>query len=316
MEIFLNILLFFFACFVIWKSSGMTVNGIEKFSKSLKLSSFATSFLLLGVFTSISEISVGINSVLSEKPGVFVGNLIGGSFVLLLLVIPVLAIFNRGIMLKDHISSRRLLTFLFIIICPSLLILDGMVSTYDGLLLIFLYGLFIYFFQKQHSMFNNIRSMEPNEKNAKIIGKIIIGVTFIYFSAKILVDKTVFFANILEVPPFLISLLVLSIGTNLPEIAIAFNSIKKRRPEIAFGNYVGSAAVNSLIFGVLTFANGSFEINKATFEHTFFIILFGYVLFFLFARTKDRISASEGLLLLFTFLIFLFMQTTEMLLVF
>lgn len=140
--------------------------------------------------------------------------------------------------------------------------------------------------------------------------------TLIYFSAKILVDKTIFFANISEIPPFLVSLLILSVGTNLPEIAIAFNSIKKRRPEIAFGNYIGSAAANSLIFGILTFANGSFEINKATFEHTFFIILAGYILFYIFARTKDRISASEGLLLLFTFLIFVLIQTTEMLIVF
>lgn len=316
MDIALNIFLFFAACLVLWKASEMVVFGIEKFSSNLRLSSFVTSFLILGILTSITEISVGINSILNKNPEIFVGNLIGGSFVILLLIIPILAIFNKGITLKNHLSQEKLLLFLFIIICPSLLILDGRVSRYDALLLLSLYGLFFYFFQKQHSILKNIVSIEPSQKNIKTIAKVILGIALVYFSANILVDKTIFFAEISEIPPFLISLLVLAIGTNLPEIIIAINSIRKKRSEIAFGNYVGSAATNSLLFGIFTLVNGSFEINKNAFDYTFLVILFGYILFFLFARSKERITSIEGLILLLTFLFFLLLQTTEILVAF
>lgn len=317
MDILLNIFLFFVGCVVLWKASEMVIFGVEKFSNNLRLSSFVTSFLILGILTSITEVSVGINSILNKTPEVFVGNLIGGSFVILLLVIPILAIFNKGgIVLRNNLDQKRLILFLFIILCPSLLVLDGMVSRYDALLLVSLYGLFFYLFQKQHSLLNNITSIETNRKNIKTIAKIVIGFVLVYFSAKILVDKTIFFGNITKIPPFLISLLILSIGTNLPEIIIAIKSIKRKRSEIAFGNYVGSAATNPLMFGIFTFINGPFEINKDTFDYTFLVILFGYFIFFLFARSKERITASEGLILFLIFLFFVLIQTTGMIFAF
>lgn len=311
MEIFYNVILFIIGCLILWKASGLVVYGVENFSKNLQLSSFATSFLILGILTSVSEMSVGINAILDKNPEVFVGNLIGGSFVILLLIIPMLAIFNKGIALQGHLNPQRLLMFLFIILCPSLLVLDGIVTRYDALLLVLLYGLFFYFFHEQHPILNSITSMEPNEKNLKNIAKIVLGVVLIYISAQILVDKTIFFAHFSHIPPFLISLIILSIGTNLPEIVIAINSIRKSHSHIAFGNYVGSAAANTLLFGIFVFINGPFLINSQTFEHTFYIITFGYFLFFLFAKSKDRITASEGLILLITFLFFFLFQTSE-----
>lgn len=316
MDILFSILLFFIGCIVLWKASEMVIFGIENFSRNLRLSSFITSFLILGILTSITEISVGINSILDKTPEVFVGNLIGGSFVILLLVIPILAIFNKGITLKNHLDPKRLVLFLFIILCPSFLILDGNVSRYDALLLISLYGLFFYFFQRQHFLLEKITSAKPSPKNISEIIKIIIGVALVYFSAKIMVDKTIFLANIYNVPHFLASLVILSIGTNLPEIAVAVNSIKNKRPEIAFGNYVGSAVTNPLLFGIFTLINGSFEINKNTFDHTFLVIIFGYIVFFLFAKSKERITASEGLILILIFLFFILFQLTEMIIFF
>ena len=66
----------------IWVGSGLAIRSVERISQSLKVSSFAVSFLVLGLFTSISELSVGINSIMENDPEIYVGNLIGASIVL------------------------------------------------------------------------------------------------------------------------------------------------------------------------------------------------------------------------------------------
>src|SRR3989344_5685496 len=105
---------------LMWLASGLVVKGIEKFSKDTKISVFATSFLILGVLTSLTEISVGLNAVLEHRPEIFVGNLIGGSFVIVMLIIPILAILNNGISFRHKLDQKRLLFFLFLITTPAL----------------------------------------------------------------------------------------------------------------------------------------------------------------------------------------------------
>jgi len=46
--------------------------------------------------------------------------------------------------------------------------------------------------------------------------------------------------------------LFLSVGTNLLELSITITSIWKKHKEVAFGDYLGSAAANTFLFGVLT----------------------------------------------------------------
>src|SRR3989344_1258867 len=110
---------------MIWIASGLVVRGIARFSQDTQISTFATSFLLLGILTSLTEISVGLNAVLDKKPSIFVGDLIGGSFFILMLIIPLLAIFRGGITLKHKLDLKRLVFFLVLIAAPSFVTLDG-----------------------------------------------------------------------------------------------------------------------------------------------------------------------------------------------
>src|SRR3989339_888186 len=146
----ISIVLFIFSTLLLWFAAKIVIGGVEHFSKNIQVSLFATSALILGILTSFSEISVGINSILNGRPGIYVGNLIGGSFVLIALLIPLLAIFNGGISLKHHLDKKRLLFFLILLMAPSFVILDGQVSRYDGFFLIILYALFFYLFQNSH----------------------------------------------------------------------------------------------------------------------------------------------------------------------
>jgi cation:H+ antiporter len=307
-----HILMAVVSAIVLWLSSGFIISGVERLSKDIKVSRFAVSFLLLGALTSIPEISIGINAIVQKTPGIFVGNLIGASFVILIFIIPLLATFNRGVRLNQHLQPKRLMEFLLIIIAPLLIVYDGSVHFYEAILLILLYAVFVHSIQAEESIRQHLVPSEIiSSRRLHVIGRILIGAALIFLASRFMINEVIFFSELLHISPFMISLLILPIGSNLPELVIAVRSITQKKIDIAFGDYIGSAAANTVLLGVLTILNGSFILQTSDFATTSMIMLGGYALFFIFAKSKRTISPHEGMILMLVFLIFLLFQITE-----
>lgn len=303
----IQLIIYLAAFFFIWIGADLLVKSVIRLAHKLNLSSFAVSFFVLGILTSIPEISVGISSIIDKNPQIFVGNLIGASLVLFILVIPILAIFGNGIKLAHQLTERNLIFSLFVVLTPVIFILDGSINRKEGLFMILIYSLLFYFIEKRKGLLEKVhdRLFDGTKEGPIDLGKIALGSAVVFLSSKILVDKTIYFANVFNLSPFLISLLLLSVGTNLPELSIAIESILKKHKEVAFGDYIGSAAANTFLFGVLVLINGPFAINNHQFLATFILFLFGLVLFYFFSRSKRDISRQEGLILLLVYFLFL-----------
>ncbi|PIQ72690.1 hypothetical protein COY13_01085 [Candidatus Roizmanbacteria bacterium CG_4_10_14_0_2_um_filter_36_35] len=95
--VFFKIFFYLVSFLILWYCSGIIIRSVDRFAHRLKLSSFAVSFFVLGILTSVPEFSVGINSIINKTPDVFVGNLLGSSLVLFIFVIPLLAVFGGGV---------------------------------------------------------------------------------------------------------------------------------------------------------------------------------------------------------------------------
>jgi cation:H+ antiporter len=110
------------------------------------------------------------------------------------------------------------------------------------------------------------------------------------------------------VPLFVVSVVILAFGTNLPEISLAIRSVFLGKKEVALGDYLGSAAANTLIFGVLTLLNGA-RINIENYSlRTLLINLFGLGVFYLFSQSKKEISKNEGKILLLIAFLFILVE--------
>lgn len=306
----LNIAEYVLSFFILWLSSEVIVDGIDHFSKKFKISSFAASFFVLGLLTSLPEIGVGTSAILDREPEIFVGNLIGASFVLFLLAIPLLSIFGNGITLSHQLTNKNLIFALFVILTPALFVLDGNVSKVEGLFMIVIYFLLFYFIENDQQVVKEVEEDVEGVKKSSVkqLIRVVMGCVMIFVASKVLVDKTIFFADLLHIHTYLISLVVLSVGTNLPEFAIAASAILNKHKEVAFGDYVGSAAANTLLFGVLMLINGSFKIHNGNFLLTFIIFTIGMICFYVFARSKREISRHEGVLLLLIYVVFLVLE--------
>lgn len=306
-----NILIYIVSFICIWFGSGLIVSSIDKLSHRLKLSSFIISFLVLGLLTSTPEFAVGLTAISENDPEVFVGNLLGGIPVIFLFVIPLLAILGNGIKLRHEMNSDTLIAVLATIIAPSVIVFDKRVTNFEGLYLIGIYILLIYIIQKRHGFFTKHSEEILNIKaySYKDILKVLAGMCIVFVTSNVIVDKTLYLSQLLKISPFVISLIALSFGTNLPEISLAIRSVLSGKKDVAFGDYMGSAAANTALFGLFTLLNNGEVITADNFIVTFCFIVLGLILFYFFSQSEKNISRKEGVVLLMVYIAFILSQT-------
>jgi cation:H+ antiporter len=317
MTIFGHIALFLLSFAVIWFFAGILVDSVDRVAKRFNHSGFTVAFFVLGFLTSVSEISVAVNSSLEKQPQISAGNLVGASFVIILLIVPLLAILGKGISLKNTLSRRNLLISMGVVLLPALFLLDGVINRTEAVLILLLYGCLIYSIQRKESLLKTLEKVDKSllhKKRATLKDsiKILIGAAFIFAAGYILVNEAVYFSETLSVPSSLIGLILLSVGTNFPELVIAFRSIVKKHKDIAFGDYLGSAVANTPVFAILVLVNGAFTVESSEFVGTFFLMLGGLILFYIFAGSRNTISRFEGWVLMYVYLAFLLLQISNL----
>jgi cation:H+ antiporter len=288
----------------------LAIKAVERLSRSMKISSFMVSFLILGFFTSISEFSVGINSVIENDPEIYVGNLIGASIVLFLLIVPLLAIVGKSIHITPEFRGFNLPASLVVIALPVILALDGMISRIDSIIAIVVFGLLLISLQAKKGLFEHIKDLNVNSSVTvgKEILRIIFGIVIIFVSSRFVVEQTLYFSEILKVSPFLMSLLIIAVGTNIPELSLVARSIFMRNHQVAFGDYVGSASVNTFLLGLLTLIYDKPVYLTNSYVISLLFLIVGLLIFYYFARTKNTISRIEGLVLLLIYGLFIYTE--------
>ncbi len=310
MGIITHIIIFAAAIAAIWFFAGLIVESVEKISTTLKKSAFIVGFFVLGFLTSLGESSVAINSIIQGAPQVSAGNLVGASFVLLIFIVPLLAVAAGKVQMNKIFDGLKLAYILFVIALPSVFLIDGSLSQTEGVAtLIFIVVLF--WIIKNGNVTPPIEEQREeailaNKKSPFFdITKILISAVVIFFSGNLLVAEAVWFADILNAPQALVGMLLLSIGTNIPEIAIALRSVIKNRADVALGNYLGSATMNALTFGLLAIISGPFSLEQGPVVVACVFTIIGFVLFYVFMKSKDQMSRKEGISLLLIYMLFL-----------
>ncbi|MFA5184750.1 MAG: hypothetical protein WC456_04480 [Patescibacteria group bacterium] len=303
MLIFLDILRLLLLFIVLGWSANFAVKNIKYLGVILKIRLFAFG-ILLGLVTSLPELSLGINATIDRVAALSVGNLLGGVIVMLGLILGVSLLINRKIDTDGRLAA--LIPTVLVIFCPVLFGLDGRYGLFDGLMMIIIYAsLIFYLYHLNH--FNNHKNIEITDSDR--IGKAIIltiaGIIGVLIASHWIVEITLDLLNYIQVSKFVIGLLFFSIGTNLPEISIAITSWHKKSSELSLSHLLSSSFTNVLILGILafirpiTFAAGpAFWIMAVSLG--LMLALFAY-----FYHSDKKMDWREGAVLVAGYIIFI-----------
>ncbi len=310
MSLLLAFFLIIISSLFISKCADLIVEAVIRLSRMFRVSEFAIGFLVLGIATSTPEIFVGVNSILDGKTEISLGNLLGASIVLLTLVIGLNAVINKEVRFSESFHKGDIYLISLIILAQSLFIFDGKLSRLDGLAMLILYFIFIIVINKRQPFIEHLRdTLFANHHHiAKILFRLFIGATGIFITAKVIVETVKYIAIELNLPLVLLGLLVVSIGTNLPEITILIRSINKHHNQIGIGDFLGSAVANTPILGLIAVVSPITIDNPIKVYFGVGILAASLIMFNVFFSTGRKISRREGIILLALYSFFLFSE--------
>jgi cation:H+ antiporter len=306
MEFDIVLLLLFF--YVLGKSSEWVTDSLVGLGVRLKINKFLMGFVVLGLATTAPEFLVAINAIAMKVPVLSLGNILGASFVLLTLIAGLSLLLSKQINIFRAVSVKELMALNVIILLPAALILDGMLSRTDGIILIAAYVAYIIYIITKKNMLGNATMGLLNGKgksSGELIGFLILGLIVMTMAAKYAVDIGTEIAFGFGIPPLVVGLILFSIGTNLPELTIAFEAKASYKKYILFGDLLGSSAANSLIIGLVAFFQ-PIQALDMSFIYLMAAFLAGGVLAFnIAALTQRKLVKEEGFLLIGVYILFI-----------
>ncbi len=304
------------------KAADMLVVGLRRLSNNTQSGMFAMSAILLAIGTSFPELFVALTSSLEGTPNLSLGNVLGANIANLSFVAGLAGLLGGRVRVHGNFLKKDLAYALIAGLLPLIFVLDGTLSRVDGLILLTIYGAYASsLFRKEYSevaeehrkegtlyRFFRILNVTQDGKSKEYL-RIFLGIALLLLSSDIITKLAKTLAVDLNIPVFLVGLIVLSIGTTLPEVAFAIRSIIDREPTMFFGNMLGSIIANStLVVGVAATIS---PITVVAFDEywkaaAMFVII--YTLMWFFIRTKRTLERWEAGVLLMLFAIFVLIE--------
>ncbi|MBI1969191.1 sodium:calcium antiporter [Candidatus Woesearchaeota archaeon] len=302
--------LFLLACIILVLSGGLVVRCLIKIASFLRLSEFVVGSIIMASATTLPELFVGIEASLQRNTALALGNVIGSNIVDLTLIMGMGILLARNI----HITSKKTLQdgFVMVLIAtlPMILMLLGrQISQLDGMLLLLVFAFYQWHLFRQGRRFT--KQMENHIERWHVVVSVLLflaSVTLLFFSARYVVRYATYLSLDLQLPPILIGLFLIAVGTSLPELVFVSRASLQRHPEMGLGDVMGAVVANSTaVLGV------SALIYPLSSDFLLFISSGVYMiltcfLFFTFMESGHRLDWREGISLIMLYAFFIIVE--------
>ena len=278
------------------------VSGGVSLAKRLKISSMIIGLTVVAYGTSTPELAAAILAALNSHTELILGNIIGSNISNVGMVIGISAIFAP--LLISKITVRK---WIPIMIGVSLLVIamsyDGEISQMDGVILIVaLIGFTIYTIKtvKTHAITNteNIGTQRVEgelflsrykiETLPKAFALIGIGIVLLFLGGHFTVNGAVAVAESVGLSQLVIGVIIVGIGTSLPELITSVIAIARKQTDIGVGNIVGSNIYNILLILGIAATMVGIPVSVDAFSNYYIMIAFSLVLFVGFRKYIPR----------------------------
>jgi len=313
MNIVLALFLILVFSIALAKSTDLVIANIVKLARRLAVPEFTVGFFILGFATSLPEIFVAVNAVMEKTPQLSLGNLLGAILVLLTLIISFPAVLSGGVEIRKVLSSKDIVLSSFVIALPAFFSLDGNLTRLDGAILLFSYLIYVYVLNEDRSFLEKIKSAaRKNKVNLfKVMALTSLGVLGIFIFSRFIVEISLDVAQTFFVPPLLVGVLFLSLGTNLPELSLAVKTVISKHKIVGIGDFLGSAAVNTFVVALLCLIYPFKVDDLAGVRKVSLFVIAAVILLAIFMRTKRQLTRKEGIMLLSLYAVFLLVEISS-----
>ena len=299
--------IFAVSIFVLVKGVNLCIKSLASLAKYFNIPEFIIATVLMGSATSFPELFVGITSAIENVPQISLGNLTGASLLDATLIIAIPAIIAGGIKSKSKYIAEDTKYTLLLLFLPLIALIDSRISRLEGFILLSSYIVLTYFIIKQKKT-EKIKIIHHHKNTFNSFLIFLVGIILLLGGAHFAIKNATLIAEELIIPPILIGIFLISIGTTLPELTFGIKAALSNHPGMALGNIVGSLSVNMLfILGVTSFIR-PISPEMAPILIAMFFLLFSSLIFYLFIKKDKSLTVKESVILVFIYIIFLVLE--------
>ena len=227
------------------------VAGGAALAKRLRISSMVVGLTVVAYGTSTPELAASLTAVFNSHTDLILGNIVGSNISNIGMVIGISAMIATGLVIdgkkrnglgmRRRVVTRWLPIMIFVSFLMLLLSFDGEISQIDGAILVA--GLIVFTIyivksaKKQIPVGNVIEAEDPSGDMAisrfkvnttpRAIFAVVVGAVLLFMGGDLTVDGAVNVAEDLGISELVIGVVIVAIGTSLPELITSVIAIKK-----------------------------------------------------------------------------------------
>lgn len=305
---YINILILIASLAAIIRGASGATKHAATLAQSLKLSQYVVGFIIVAIISILPETLVSINAALEGAPALGLSALMGSNVADLTLIFAVVVLLaGRNLKVEGKIIKNHII-YPLILFIPIVLGLNGHYSRLEGIALIITGGIFYY-----TALRSGTDDTPPGEiireKKLKSLLLFLFSMALLIAGSHFAVTSTLSLAGNLAVSPLLLGILVIGLGTTLPELMIAINSTKYNDDSLAIGDILGTVlADGTIVIGIIaTISPFSFPL-RIIYSTGIFMVLSAALLFW-FLSTGSSLSKKEAFILLSTWILFIITES-------
>lgn len=342
MNILLSILILVIGLVLLIKGSDIFVDAGTHIGRIFKMSEVLIGLTIVCVGTGLPELILSINGSINGNSNLVIGNIVGSNIFNMCIILGLICILNplkllRQTVRKDMYMSLLASIALFVLLLDNVnshLVINQL-SRPDAIILLLFFAVFIYYtfyeiagylrekrekkyLEQKEKKMSKSKTKIVEEKNEvrtytdkdmkKLFKNIligIIGISMVHIGANLTLDGAVEIARYFNVSETFISIVIIAVGTSLPELSTSYSALKKNRINIAVGNLVGSNMFNTLLV-----LGTSALINPIAIEGTYLLVdcavfIIVCLIMILFTKKKLEISRMEGFTLISVYILYI-----------
>lgn len=250
---------------VLAKCADWLIEGAIEVARHLKAPPMLIGIIIVGIGTTAPELAVSVTAALEGNPEVALGNAIGSVIYDDGIALPLAALFAPTAILIDRTVLRSAAIFLIAVdILAYFLAFDGTLARGEGAVLVLFfvaYLLYTYWEQKRSATSEVIDSADEARSWPLVVALFVGGLVGVLVSSDWIVAATPVVATALGVPNVIIGLVMVALGTSIPEIATCIIAARKGQGSLAVGNILGADILN-----ICWIAGASAIVNPLTVE--------------------------------------------------
>ena len=287
----------------LWLGTELTIHGSVSIAKRYGVSEFIIGLVILSIGSDLPELSIAIDAGLKNLAGgnysdVVVGSALGSSLGQIGFVLGFVGLLSY-LTLPRQIVYRHGATLLGSLAMVALFGWDGAVTSTEGVALLVFYAIYLV------ALLNEVSAVTAVEEDGQLplfrsLLYLAVGLAIVVGSAEVTVSSAVGVARTLGLSETVVAVILIGLGSSLPELTISVAAVAKGHHRLSVGNLIGSNVFDTLvpIGAAAVIAPLSFDQGLLRFEVPYLFVVTTLVMFFfLYKRGIQRWEAAVVLAL-------------------